>query len=372
MSEENFEIEEIIAEDSVESVEESDVVEGVDLDEGKKPAKKESKKDSDEDEGDDEEELEEGLTDGDAKVDVAQASAPTTKGDAKSVKAPGTKFGMLAAMNNHMAKMDKVAMNAMYKKVMEGVDEDSIDTQSYDFSEDLDALTSGEDALSEGFRSQAGTIMEAAVAAKVATAVENLEEQYAEELSAELNEFTDGMVNKVDEYLNYVVENFMADNALAITNGLRTEIAEDFMGKLHSVFTESYIEVPESKVDFVDSLAEENAELKGKLNQSIELGLSVNEELKVLQRAAIVAESAESLTATQAEKLAELAEGVEFVSEGDFQEKMDTLVSSYFSAKTKTVTSDLVEEEVEVEATPISETADPLMAATLAALRSKK
>lgn len=371
MSEENFEIEEIIAEDSVESVEESDVVEGVDLDEGKKPAKKESEKDSD-DEGDDEEELEEGLTDGDAKVDVAQASAPTTKGDAKSVKAPGTKFGMLAAMNNHMAKMDKVAMNAMYKKVMEGVDEDSIDTQSYDFSEDLDALTSGEDALSEGFRSQAGTIMEAAVAAKVATAVENLEEQYAEELSAELNEFTDGMVNKVDEYLNYVVENFMADNALAITNGLRTEIAEDFMGKLHSVFTESYIEVPESKVDFVDSLAEENAELKDKLNQSIELGLSVNEELKVLQRAAIVAESAESLTATQAEKLAELAEGVEFVSEGDFQEKMDTLVSSYFSAKTKTVTSDLVEEEVEVEATPISETADPLMAATLAALRSKK
>lgn len=370
MSEENFEIEEIIAEDSVESVEESDVVEGVELDEGKKMPKKEADSESDEDEDEDEEELEEAAVDGDAPVTTSQAKAPTAKGDAKSVKAPGTKFGMLAAMNNHMAKMDKAALNAMYQKVMEGVEE--INVESYDFSEDLDALTSGEESLSEGFRASAGTIMEAAVASKVAAAVENLEEQYAEELSTELNEFTENMVSKVDEYLNYVVENFMADNALAITNGLRTEIAEDFMGKLHGLFTESYIEVPEAKVDLVDSLAEENAELKDKLNQSIELGLSVNEELKVLQRAAIVAEAAGSLTATQAEKLAELSEGVEFVTEEDFQGKIDTLVSSYFSAKTKTVTSDLVEEEVEAEAAAPSTTIDPLMEATLAALRSTK
>jgi len=368
MSEENFEIEEIIAEDSVESVEESDVVEGVELDEGKKMPKKKAESESDKDE--DEEELEEGAVDGDLPVTTSQAKAPTAKGDAKSVKAPGTKFGMLAAMNNHMASMDKAALNAMYKKVMEGVKE--INTESYDFSEDLDAIVQDEATLSEGFKGKAGVIMEAAVASKVATAVERLEEQYAEELSTELNEFTEGMVAKVDEYLNYVVEQFMEDNALAINNGLRTEIAEDFMGKLHGLFTESYIEVPDSKVDLVDSLAEENSELKNKLNQSIELGLSVNEELKVLQRAAIVAEAAGTLTATQAEKLAELSEGVEFVTEEDFQGKIDTLVSSYFSAKTKTVTSDLVEEEVEVEAAPISETTDPLMAATLAALRSTK
>ena len=344
MSEQDFEIEEIIAEDSVESVEESDVVEGVDLEEGKDAAYDAT------------------------KVEVAKAAEPKAKG----AKAPGTKFGMLAAMNNQMAKMDKGALNAMYKKVMEGVDADEINTESYDFSEDLDAIVQDEATLSEGFKGKAGVIMEAAVASKVAEAVERLEEQYAEELSTELQEFTEGMVDKVDEYLNYVVEQFMEDNALAINNGLRTELAEDFMGKLHGLFTESYIEVPDSKVDLVDSLAEENSELKNKLNQSIELGLSVNEELKVLQRAAIVAEAASDLTATQAEKLAELSEGVDFVSEGDFQDKIDTLVSSYFSAKTKTVTSDLVEEEVEVEAATISESVDPLMAATVAALRTSR
>ena len=364
-------LDDILAEDSIGNLEEIDESQLRYLEEGKNESDDE---DEDDDEDDDDEDLDESSADGqgDGKVTTKKTDLPKGDNDPKpklpASSATKTRFGMINAMSNKMVKMDKTSLTAMYGKVMEDVAEADIDTSSaINFNEDLEAVVNGEATLSEGFKEKAAVIMEAAVNARVSQAIESLEENYNEEMQSELTEFTDGLVDKVDEYLNYVVEQFMDENALSINNGLRTEIAEDFMGKLHGLFTESYIEVPDTKVDLVDNLAEENEVLKSKLNDAIELGLRVNEDLQVQQREAIIAEASKNLTDTQVEKLAGLAEGVEFNSKNDFQDKIDTLITSYFS-QTKTVTSDIVENAEDAN-TEVS-TTDPLILATLNAMRS--
>jgi hypothetical protein len=164
----------------------------------------------------------------------------------------------------------------------------------------------------------------------------------------------EALVDKIDSYLNYVVESWMEENKLAIEQGLRTEIAENFMNNLKNLFVESYIEVPESKVDLVDDLVEQLQEAENKLDRMIEVNIELNENVESLKRASIIAEASRDLASTQASKLSKLAEGIEFVDENDFIEKVETIRESYFSSTStvsqRTLTEDLEEEKKKFKA----------------------
>lgn len=217
--------------------------------------------------------------------------------------------------------------------------------ENADFSEDLgalDALVESEATLSEEFKDKAGVIFEAAVKAKLAEEIDRLEESYAEELAEEVGAVRADLVEKVDSYLNYVVENWMEENKVAIQAGLRTEIAEDFMGGLKNLFVESYIEIPEEKVDLVDDLALQVEELEEKLNTTTEHAIAVNEELTKLRRDAIIREHAVGLAETQFDKLKALAENVAFESEEEFSSKVADLKEAYFAKKE--LAADITEE----------------------------
>lgn len=264
--------------------------------------------------------------------------APARRGDNRNSEKshlPKTKASMINAMYQKMAKMKKGDLQASYKKMMgEDVElEDESVLESVDTQSELDQLVENEATLSEEFKEKATTLFETALNAKVSEKVTELEESYQEQLDEATNEIKSDLVEKVDSYLNYVVETWMEDNKLAIQNGLRTEIAESFMEKMKDLFTESYIEVPESKVDLVDELAEQVEELEEKLNEQTGNSISMAEELETLKKEKIISEASRGLADTQAEKLKELAESVDFESADAFQKKVDTIKESYFSKK---------------------------------------
>lgn len=231
------------------------------------------------------------------------------------------------------------------------------------FKEDLDALVDSEATLSESFREKAGVIFEAAFAAKVAEEVERLEEQYEEKLSEETTAIKEDLVEKVDGYLNYVVEQWMQDNQIAIEAGLRTEIAEGFMTALKDVFVEHYIEVPESQVNIVDELAEQVDGLQEQLGKVTEDNIALTESVQTLKRQAIIAEASEGLTVAQSEKLAKLSENVDFDSEESFAKKVATIKESYFPGEEVVITEEIEEED---SSTPVA--TSPLMAQYLDAI----
>ena len=276
---------------------------------------------------------------------------------------PKTKAGLIAAMVHNMQKMDKKAINAMYMDYNstdpsafdgEHIAEEEVKDQvkvEVDFKDDLSALVNEEATLSDEFKQKAETIFEAATNAKVNAEIDRLEEKYNEELSEEIESTKKDLVEKVDSYLNYVVEGWMEDNKLAIQNGLRTEIAEDFMNKLKDLFTESHIQVPEDKVDLVDELADNVEELEAKLNESTERSIQMAEELETYKRESIIREAAKDLAETQVEKLKSLAENVDFDDEETFAKKVAQLKESYFAKTAKTQ-----EEIIEDDDAPVVET----------------
>jgi hypothetical protein len=290
------------------------------------------------------------------KAGEATGTAPARKGDKKnSEPMPKTKAGMINAMYNQMSGMKKTDLMAMYK----GMNEDAVEVEgeaiaeheaSYDFDADLNALVESEATLSDEFKGKAGIIFEAAVKSKIAEEVERLEENYKTELQEEVDTFKNEMVEKVDGYLNYVVENWMEENKLAIQSGLRTEIAEGFMNSLKDLFTESYIEVPESKVDLVDDLAEQVEELETKLNESTSKQIEMTEELEQFKRYEVIRENSRDLAETEVEKLIKLTQDIDYVSEETFAEKVATIKESYFKkAAASENSTDLIEEEAEDE-----------------------
>ena len=221
-----------------------------------------------------------------------------------------------------------------------------LQAEDMDFSEDLEALMDEEATLSEGFKGKAAIIFEAAMKSKLSEEVERLEENYATALQEEVDTFKADMVEKVDGYLNYVVENWMKENELAIQNGIRTEIAEEFMDKLQTLFTESYIAVPDSKVDLVDDLAEQNSSLEERLNTQTEAMIEMKEELESFKRYEVIREAANGLAETEVEKLVKLSEDVDFVDEETFANKVATIKEAYFK-KAKATADSLIEDTVE-------------------------
>jgi hypothetical protein len=256
-----------------------------------------------------------------ASVDAAEKKGPVAK------KRKGDK-----GTSEPMQKGDAGAMKA------ESVDIDG------DFSEDLNALVESEATLSDEFKAKTAIIFEAAVKSKISTEINRLETEYADQLAEEVATTKNDLVEKVDSYLNYVVEQWMDDNKLAIQSGLRSEIAEGFMDKLKDLFVESYVEVPESKVDLVDELATANEELEEQYNEAVAKAMTISEELETYKREAIIREASKDLAETQVEKLAKLAESVDFESEESFTNKVATLKESYFSQKTAT---SIIAEETE-------------------------
>ena len=301
--------------------------------------------------------------DGEKAADDTKAAID--KSEPAQAAAPKTKAGMINAMYKEMSKMKKGDLMAAYHKMMakEDVDVDGEAIAENNFDEDLNALVESEATLSDGFRAKAEVIFEAAVKAKVAETVDSLEEQYKEELAEETTRIHNELVEKVDGYLNYVVENWMEENKLAIESGLRNEISESFMKALHGVFNEHYIEVPESKVDLVDDMAKRNDDLEEQLNASIENNIKLKEQVADLSKEHVINEAAADLSEAQTEKLKSLAEGVSFDNAEDFASKIATLKESYFKAapaETPTETVDLVEETEEVQ---VSDTMSRYLAA---------
>ena len=304
---------------------------------------------------------------------VAKKSAPAKADDPdvdpktqdKMEKLPGTKTGMINAAFTAMSKMSKKDLAEKLKGILEAADyhddEDEDDMEEgkdkkykkeakkESFKEDLDALVDSEATLSESFRSKAEVIFEAALRSKLAEHVERLEESYAEELAEEKEAIRNDLVEKVDSYLNYVVENWMAENELAINNGLRTEIAESFISGLHSLFAEHYVAVPESKVDLVDELGTKVQKMEQELSEAIRHNVVLSEHVKELTRDSIIREAAFDLSETQAEKLKSLAEDIDFTSEDSFKEKVSILKESYFNSS-KSINRDTINEETEGEA----------------------
>ena len=265
---------------------------------------------------------------------------------------PKTKAAMINAMYQKISAMKKMDLANAYEKVMHNkvaaesvVSDDQPQLVEYqaDFEEDLNALVESEATLSEEFKTKAGIIFETAIRSKLSEEIDRLETKYNEELAEEVESTKADLVEKVDNYLNYVVEQWMDDNKVAVHNGLRTEIAEKFMGSLKDLFVESYIEVPESKVDLVDQLAEEVAELEAASNEAIAKNLSMMEELETYKRDAIIREHASGLAETQIEKLKDLVAEVEFEDESTFAEKVETVKESYFTKKTSE-SADITEE----------------------------
>lgn len=201
--------------------------------------------------------------------------------------------------------------------------------EDVDVTEDVAALINGED-LSETFAEKATTIFEAALVSKLNEEVEKLEEQYVAQLTEQIEVIKEEMSTKVDAFLNYVVEQWINDNKLSIEYGFRTEIAESFMDALKNVFAEHYIDIPEEKYDMVEGMTEKLDEMEQKLNEQIDKNIDLNSAIGEFVKESIVLEVSQGLADTQKEKLFSLSEGVEFIDEETYREKIETIKENYF------------------------------------------
>jgi len=227
-------------------------------------------------------------------------------------------------------------------------------TQSFGYNsygEDVEAMLQGEN-LSEEFKTRAATIFEAAVLSRVDSIVEQIEQELTEEFEIAVEQIKEDLANKVDDYLNYMVEEWMTENQLAIETGLRAEIVEDFISGLHNLFAEHYIDIPEEKVDVVEELAAKVEELEAALNEEINYNVKITKELNEQIKIEAIYAACEGLTQTQVEKLKSLAENVEFTTEEEFADKLEVLKESYFKADYKVANILDLTEGIEIEEEP--------------------
>ena len=283
------------------------------------------------------------------KTDGPVKKAPTRKGDqTKQDPMPKTKAGMLNAMYGQLSAMKKADLHAMYTKMKEDFEDveegEAVELPEFSYTNELDALVESEATLSDEFKAKTAVIFETAIRSKLSEEIERLEDEYQTRLDEELDATRTDLVEKVDSYLNYVVENWMQENKLAVETGLRTEIAEDFMGKLKDLFLESYIEVPESKVDLVDELAQSVEELEEKLNTQTASMLEMSERVETYQREAIIREASRDLAETQVEKLKSLVDSLDFEDEDSFSQKVKTVKESYFKKEVSATEEEIVED----------------------------
>ena len=219
------------------------------------------------------------------------------------------------------------------KKEEDDEDEEDEMMEEYDIEEDVNALLDGEN-LSEEFQEKARTIFEAALRSKVSEIKETLEEQYSNVLAEEVEEIKAELAERVDSYLEYVADEWISENALAVEQGLKTEMTESFLQGMRGLFEEHYVTIPEEKYDVLESMVEKLDDMETKLNEQIEKNVSLNKRLAESVADGIFEQVSDGLAATQKDKLASLAESVGFESESEYREKLETLKESYFPSRT--------------------------------------
>ena len=237
----------------------------------------------------------------------------------------------------------------------EVVSEEEVIQAEYNIEEDVEALLAGEE-LSEEFQEKARTIFEAAIKTKVAEVQEELKAQYDTTLEEEVSTIKEELTDRVDAYLEYVAEEWITDNQLAIEQGLKAEMTESFLTGMRSLFEEHYVNIPEEKYDVTTAMVEKLDEMEDKLNEQIKSNIALNQRLAESVADVIFSEVCEGLALSQKDKLASLAENVEFDSEDNYREKLVTLRNSYFSETTGTQrdTSDNISESSESIAQPVT------------------
>ena len=238
--------------------------------------------------------------------------------------------------------------------------------------EDIDALFADDSTISEEFKSKAATIFEARVYDRITQIEEETEARYAGMLEEAIDSIKADLTEKVDDYLNYVVEQWMSDNEIAIESGLRAELTEDFIGGLRNLFAEHYIDVPSEKVDLVSELAEKVEELEGKLNEEIERGISYAKALVESRKTEVTHQVCEGLTDTQAEKIKSLAEGVEFSTEEEYKNKLETIRENYFPSGVKKAAEQDLHEQVEDGSEKKTVTSDAYVQSVIGAISKTK
>ena len=242
----------------------------------------------------------------------------------------------------------------------EETEEELVEEEGIDIEADVQALLEGEE-LSEEFEEKARTIFEAAVKTKVSEMQASLHEAYENALVEEVASIRTELSERVDSYLEYVADEWFSENALAVEQGLKSEITESFLDGMKSLFEDHYVTIPEEKYDVLESMVDKLDEMEGKLNEQIERNVALNRRLAESTADVVFAEVAEGLADTQKDKLATLAENVEFESDSDYREKLVTLKKSYFPESSSTPsTSENLSEEVSTDEV-ISEEVSPMM-----------
>ena len=254
-----------------------------------------------------------------------------------------TKAEMSETISKGLGKMNKAQLEKVYASMHsdeEEEDEDEMDevrkeaienrVKEIDVAEHVEALVNGEGDLSEEFKRKAATVFEAAVKSKIRTEIERLESEYEVQLKENVQSATNEMTDKVDTYLNYVTDEWMKENELAIERGLKGEIAEDFISGLKQLFEDHYIDIPDDKYDVLEAQSEKISELENKLSETIEKNVSLKDGNAKLVREQVISEVYEGLADTEIEKFKSLTDDVEYTDEEAFREKLDTLKESYF------------------------------------------
>lgn len=373
-------------------VQEEEVLESQDaeqLEESPKAPKKESvkntKKEEEDMESDEEEDdMEDSEEEGDD--DDEEEASESKKKSVKESAAPKTKAGMIQAMMDIVSGMKKDELAAQYGKItsaMNGDEEDEeeateskksvrevkkVTKEDINVKEDVAAIFNGED-LTEDFTTKATTIFEAAVLSKVNEVLESVTVDFEAELEAEKSSIQEDLSKKLDDYLEYVAEEWMKENELAVEQGVRAEIVENFMVGLRNLFTENYIDIPEEKVDLVDELAAKVGELETAVNEEMEKNIELRKELTEGKKESVMRDASKDLTESQIIKLKSLAEGVDFESEEDFQTKIDTIRENYFAEAVASDSGNLDDEPLEFAGNDVDQAvADPGMQAYMSAI----
>jgi len=322
------------------------------------------KKDDEDEDDEDEDEKSEST-----KADLLKKIAEHFKSEDEEVVKESLTAILEASHKDDEEDEDEEEMDEATKK--EASDEDDEDededekSESYDMSDDIDALVGGED-LSEEFKSKAKTVFQAAVSAKVSEIKENLESQKRDEIVEASNELKEELINKVDSFLGYVAEEWVKDNELAIERGLKSELTENFIQGLKSLFEDHYVEVPDDKLDVVDELASKIEEVEAKLNEEVSKNIDLSQERDELVRTQVVGQVSKDLTESEVEKLTKLIEDID--QDEDFESNVKTIKESYFSDSKETLQLDeeVVSDSDENTSTKVN--LDPSMAAYSAAL----
>ena len=281
--------------------------------------------------------------------------------------AAGTKNAGKSAANSVSVEGSKSlatkpsAASSKQEDVEDDSEKEVIAETDLDFTEDVDALVAGED-LSEEFRLKAATIFEAAVTSRVNKEAAALQEAMESALTEEVEKIQTELAEKVDDYLSYAADTWMKENSLQIEHGIKTEMAESFFNGLKGLFLEHNFTVPEEKFNLLDGMAGELDDMEAKLNEQIDSNVSLNKRIGEFVKMEIVNECAVGLAETQKEKLASLAEGVEFETEDDFRNKVNTIKESYFTRKA---------EVTETATEPTEESSEPLVESTTSGTMSK-